>query len=296
MEQKRTSVETHAADSLLAAIVRKGSPVCVGIDPVFDRLPEELQKGAWTRADQARAIGWFSRAVIEAVAQYVPCVKVQAACFERYGSDGFREMEASIAAARAAGLIVILDAKRGDIGISAEHYAAGAFENGDASADWITINSYLGVDGITPFLKQGHGAFALVRTSNPGGDEIQSAKLEGGETVAGHVAAIVARVGESVLGSSGYSALGAVIGATKREDAARLRERMPRQIFLVPGYGAQGGTMEDILPCFNADGRGAIVTASRSVIFAFQQSESDWAASIGRAAAGFAAEVAGALC
>ncbi len=153
-----------------------------------------------------------------------------------------------------------------------------------AHADWVTVNAYLGADGLAPFLKHEHGAFALVRTSNPGGDALQSLRLDDGRSVAEAVADLVADAGKDTIGGSGYSSLGAVVGATKPADAARLRGRMPHTLFLVPGYGAQGGGIADIKPCFNTDGRGAIITASRSIIYAFDAGESDWAGSIRRAA------------
>jgi orotidine-5'-phosphate decarboxylase len=293
------SAVTHPADRLLSAIERFASPVCVGIDPVVERLPDSLRREGGVPA-VAAAIGMFSLGVVEAVADIVPCVKIQSACFERYGHPGVAALQHVISEAKRREMEVILDAKRGDIGLTAAHYAAAAFDAVVAApregrADWITINSYLGEDGITPFLRPGHGAFALVRTSNPGGDAIQAMTLADGRTVAEHVAALIASIGESHLGERGYSALGAVVGATKPADAASLRALMPQQILLVPGYGAQGGGVNDVLPCFQRDdaGRlsGAIVTTSRSVIFAFDPEDNDWQHSISAAATDFAAEI-----
>ena len=289
----------HAADRLLAAIEAKRSPVCVGLDPVFEKLPRSLlpdQIGAHDDSiNRSEALREFCGGVIEAVAPFVPCIKIQSACFERYQRGGFQTFMTTHWAHQR-GLHVILDAKRGDIGVSAEHYAAGAFDDvvpGEDSAnpDWLTINSYLGEDGITPFLREGHGAFALVRTSNPGGDQVQNLELKDGRTVAQAVGEMVARIGFKHVGSRGYSSLGAVVGATKPQDARRLREIMPQQIFLVPGYGAQGAGLDDIMPCFKSDGSGAIVTASRSVIYAFRPDDPKWADSVGDAAARFADEV-----
>lgn len=274
----------HPADRLLAAIDRVGAPACVGIDPVLERLPE-----ACTRAnDPLAAFELFCKGVIEAIAPYVGVCKYQSACFERYGAEGVRLLEGLLAHAQETGLVVILDAKRGDIGISAEHYAASV----RSRADWVTVNAYLGMDGIAPFL-QGCGAFALVRTSNPGGDRLQSLKLEDGRSISEAVADLLVEAGSDNIGESGYSALGAVVGATKRNDAELLRTRMPRQLFLVPGFGAQGGGVEDVLPCFNSDGRGAVITASRSVIYAFDEdSAGTWNASVARAAETFADDLA----
>lgn len=278
----------HAADRLLAAISRVRAPTCVGLDPVLDRLPAPLRHGG----DPVEAIERFSRDLLTAVAPVVACVKLQSACYERYGSRGVAALERVSRHAEGLGLEVILDAKRGDIGISAEHYAAAAFDPGaPMHADWITINAYLGRDGIEPFLKPGRGAFALVRTSNPGGDAIQAAPLASGDSVAMHVAAHVASIGESSIGSQGYSALGAVVGATKRQDAASLRRLMPRQIFLVPGFGAQGAGVDDVLACFHPDGRGAVITASRSVIYAFKPDDPGWTRAVADAAAAFAEQI-----
>ncbi len=291
----------HFSDRLLNAIGRKGSPACVGIDPVHERLPAELRRRIDGPRSALAAINEYCSALLDAVADAVPAVKFQSACFERYRDEGVETLYSLIADATDLGLIVILDAKRGDIGISAEHYAAGMFEpwiDRDELAprlavpDAVTINGYLGADGIEPFCRDGRGAFVLVRTSNPGGDSIQQARLEGGETVAEHVARIVDGLSRAHVGTLGYSDLGAVVGATKRSEIASLRARMPRCIFLVPGYGAQGGAAEDVRACFNPDGRGALITASRSVIFAYEEdSERPWAEAVADAAHRFAQEI-----
>ena len=280
----------HPSDRLLAAIDHLGSPSCVGIDPVLDRLPDHCHQ---TGSGAIPALGTFCEGILEAIAGHVPVCKFQSACFERHGADGLRLLDGLCAFARERRIEVILDFKRGDIGISASHYAASAV----GRADWVTVNPYLGVDGIAPFIgnedgSTGLGAFALVRTSNPGGDAIQSLRLEDGRTVAESVADLVAQMGADSLGDSGYSALGAVVGATKSDDAALLRARMPNQLFLVPGFGAQGGGLDDVLACFNSDGRGALVTASRSVIYAFEGASGDWRSAVESAAAEFARTLA----
>ena len=284
-------MDAHAADRLIAAIDRAGSPICVGIDPVLDRLPREFAS-----LDPASAIEQFSCAVVDSVVGIAPCVKIQSACFERYGPEGAAALDRVLAHARSVSgdghLCVILDAKRGDIGISAEHYAAAIFDRSPKTApDFVTINGYLGEDGIRPFLRPGRGAFVLVRTSNPGGDPVQAARLDDGRTVAEAFAGLVHSIGESHRGETGYSALGAVVGATKPAEIESLRERMPHQYFLVPGYGAQRASAGDIAKCFTKDGRGAIVSASRSVIYAFEQDSDDWRASIRSAAIRFAEEI-----
>ncbi len=285
----------HPADHLIELVERMAAPVCVGLDPVLERMPTSLQPRERSLAGSAAAVQRFCEGVVEAVAGIVPCVKFQSACFERFGSAGVAALEHSIVRAKRAGLCVILDAKRGDIGISAAHYAAAATEafraEGAPGPDWITVHSYLGSDGIEPFLDAGLGTFALVRTSNPSGDALQSLELASGATVADAVAREVAQIGEKYVGKRGLSTLGAVVGATKRADAARLRELMPRQVFLVPGYGAQGGGVDDVLPCFLPGGRGAIVTASRSVIYASDPNDPSWPQRITEAASRFADEI-----
>ena len=285
----------HVADRLLLAIERHAAPVCVGLDPVLEKLPRDMQPRSDSLAAGAEAVRRFSEGVIQAVAPVVPCVKVQSACFERFGHAGVLALENVICAAAQVELVVILDAKRGDIGISAAHYAAAATQpylSADAPPpDWVTVHSYLGREAITPFLAAGRGAFALVRTSNPSGDAVQSLGLKSGGTVAEAVAREIAQIGCTEVGRGGYSALGAVVGATKREDAAGLRELMPQQIFLVPGYGAQGGDVDDVLPCFNPDGKGAIVTASRSVLYSYDPPESAWQHMVADAAWRFAEEI-----
>ena len=255
------------ADRLASAIARTGTFACVGIDPVLDKLPPPLRTG-----DPHTAIGTFARGVIDAVADVVPIIKLQSACFERFGHRGYAQLEETAFHARSRGLLVILDAKRADIGITAEHYAAAAFDQ--ISADALTVNPYLGPDTIEPFLRPDRGLFVLVRTSNPGSDEIQAQPLAAGPSVAELIAEQVARLGNTQTGgtgTSGLSSVGAVVGATKASDAKALRDRMPNQIFLIPGYGAQGGTAADIQgmlrPGQQPPTAGVLVTASRSVIY-----------------------------
>ncbi len=269
----------HFADRLAAASRERGA-VCVGLDPVVERIPGEV--GGVSDLERVRR---FSLGVVEAVRGRVAAVKPQFACFERYGAAGMEVLEEIAAAARAGGgggrLLVIADAKRGDIGISAEHYAASFFppsgsDGGDHPAlyDAVTVNPYLGLDGVEPFADAaaaaGGGVFVLVRTSNPGGDALQAATLRDGRSVAELVAAQVAHLGRSnpaYLGEGGMSLVGAVVGATKVEEAAGLRKSMPDQVFLAPGVGAQGGRAGDLAPLFRPDGSGVLITASRSVLY-----------------------------
>lgn len=282
----------HFADRLYAAIERVGSPVCVGLDPVIHRMPDSLRSA---NLDPVEAIEAFSRGVIGAIEGRIGIVKAQSACFERYGSAGIAALERVIKRAHEHGCVVILDAKRGDIGVSAEHYAAFAFDA--LNADALTVNASLGADTIEPYLASNYadrGIFVLVRTSNPGSDHIQSQVLIDGRSVAEMMADVVVEAGKSRIGGSGFSNVGAVVAATKPQDAKTLRQRMPRNIFLIPGYGAQGGTVETVRELFRGDGRGAIVTASRSVIYAFEQpGAKEWRSAIRDAAGELACEIAG---
>ena len=313
----------HFADRFLESVETRhdGAAVCVGIDPVVGRLPDAIRPSS-DRGPQAAldAIYEFSVGVIDTVADHVPVVKMQSACFERYRSDGVEALYSLVEEAHRRELLVIMDAKRGDVSVSAEHYAASFFApsiEGDdpASADplvrsaagnqfdhgmldhpsnpdALTINPYLGMDSIEPYCAFNRGIFALVRTSNPGSDEIQSMRLEEeSSTIAEYIARLVADKADQYLGESGYSTMGAVVAATKPSDMSRLRHLMPRSLFLVPGFGAQGGSPEDVRAAFNDDGRGALITASRSVIYAFQPDESDWSGAIARAAESFANEI-----
>ncbi len=294
-------------DRLLGCCEDKGAPVCVGIDPVFERLPGSL-RDAEDSGPQVRleAIGRFCRGVLAVVAPHVPAVKIQAACFERYRAPGVALYERLVDEARGLGLIVIADAKRGDIGISAEHYAAGCLEpSGEADPhstegpDALTVNAYFGADSLQPFVESAwrfaKGLFALVRTSNPDGDALQGLALADGRTVGQAVAQIVAKSGSErrFVGRRGYSLLGAVVGATKA-DAAALRALMPQQLFLVPGFGAQGAGVKEVRACFKEDGTGALITASRSVLYAYEKHETDdWQGAVEAATLRMKQEVAG---
>lgn len=281
----------HFADRLLDAIEAKGAPVCVGLDPSMEKLPPELK-----HLPPGDAIERFCAGVIDAVAGIVPAVKPQIAYFERYGHGGVAAYERVCRLAAQAGLVVIGDVKRGDIGSTAAEYAAAHL--GNTAADAVTVNSYFGADGITPFvqaaLPAGKGLFVLVRTSNPSAAAIQDLTDAVGKPLYEHVAAQVAQIGESCVGQRGYSAVGAVVGATWPQQARTLREIMPQHIFLVPGYGAQGATAADCAAAFKSDGTGAIVNASRSVIYAFA-GQSDWKTAIAQAAKAFAQDIRAAL-
>jgi orotidine-5'-phosphate decarboxylase len=298
-----TPMPDNFADRLLKAIKDKGSPVCVGLDPLYEKLPAQLRPDNADAGAKVQAIAAYCRAVLELVAPYVPAVKPQSAYFEMYGCAGVAAYEQSVQYARQLGLLVIGDVKRNDIGSTAQAYAAGHLL-ADETPDAITVNGYLGGDGIAPFVQSacqtGKGIFVLVRTSNPSAKAVQDIASADGKKVYQHVAEMVAKIGSEahLVGQAGYSCVGAVVGATYPQEAAELRAMMPQQIFLVPGYGAQGGTAKDCAASFKADGTGGIVNASRSVIFAYNDKKhagKDWKQAIADAARDFAADIAQAV-
>jgi orotidine-5'-phosphate decarboxylase len=294
-----SQTQEHFADRLLAAVEKKGSPVCVGIDPNVDMMPKQYRVTSEDPMAQLELLSQFCADVLEIVAPHVPAVKPQAAYFEQlHGPHPFFGMAlytSVIRAAKKLGLIVIGDAKRGDIGSTATAYARAHLMDDD-SADAVTVNGYFGADGIRPFLeaakKTGRGAFVLVRTSNPSAGAIQDFTDTDGRTLFEHVAGQVAELGSETVGESGYSNLGAVVGATYPDEARKLRKIMPQQIFLVPGYGAQGATALDCAASFKKDGTGAIVNASRSVIYAHHRHPNlDWKKAVETAVKDFAKDI-----
>jgi len=282
-------VSIHFADRLLAAIRKKGVPACVGLDPVHDRLPIEIseQRGLEGETDLEAALDAvleFCRQVIRIVAPMVPAVKINSAFFERYYWDGIEAYYDLVQEAVAADLIVIGDVKRGDIGHSSAAYADAhladpAFASlGDLEApDAVTVNPYFGLDGIRPYLEvareEGKGAFALVQTSNESASEVQGLVLDGGMKLGERMGVMVEHwaTDEGLVGNSGYSCLGAVVSPRDEAGTVKLRALMPHCLFLVPGFGAQGRSAEQVKPCFKADGTGALVTASRSVLYAYDE-------------------------
>jgi orotidine-5'-phosphate decarboxylase len=294
-------VPENFADRLLGAIDEKGSPICVGLDPAFDRLPETLRA---EYSDKPLAgIGEFCREVLRIVAGIVPAVKPQIAYFEAYRSEGVKLYFDLVREARELGLIVIGDIKRSDIGSTAKAYAA-AHLSGSSAPDAVTVNGYLGTDGITPFAEvaaaEGKGIFVLVRTSNPSAAQTQDFTDAEGWKFYERMAQQVALLGDAkdLTGRRGYSAVGAVVGATYPDEARRLRQIAPHQLFLLPGYGAQGATAADCAAAFKPDGTGGIVNASRSVIYAHQRAEYkdlDWKEAIASAARAFAEDIRNAV-
>ena len=276
----------HFADRLCQAIRGKGAPVCAGIDPRADWVPAEFYNNAFaehgrTPAGVRAAVRTFCLEVLELVAPYVPAVKPQAAFFEALGPGGWDDFAAVCARARELGLIVIADVKRGDIGSTAEAYAQALFGSSEVNGvtlpscrvDAATINPYLGVDGVKPFIDRARdnaaGIYVLARTSNPGSAEFQQLELKQGGSLVDEVAARIDAWGSEDIGECGYSLVGAVVGATHVDAARHLRQRMPRTLFLVPGWGAQGGDVEAVRACLGDDGLGAIVNSSRGVMHAY---------------------------
>ena len=287
------------SDRVAEAVERKRSQLVVGLDPRIDLLPVELRgEAVLGRAAAARAVERFCKGIIDAVAPYVVAVKPQVAFFEALGSDGWLALETVSRYAADAGLLVIADAKRGDIGSTARAYAAAFLEPRGAEpplADALTINPYLGSDSIDPFLaacrRHGAGIFCLVRTSNAGGRDLQDAVLSDGTPVWRHVAGLVNEWGADLVGEHGMSSVGAVVGATVPRVIGDARRAMPQQIILLPGVGAQGAAPADVARAFTSGPASALVNASRSVIFAYRDTEDDWRAAAGAEAARLSAEI-----
>ncbi len=271
----------HFADRLTAAVRRCANPVLVGLDPRAKQLPGGLLAADQLHDAQAVADAYteFCRGIVDVVAPLVPAVKPQAAFFEQLGPPGMLALAQVIEYAQGKGLVVILDAKRGDIGSTAEAYADGMLGPGDASpwgADALTVNPYLGDDSLTPFVdvatRRGAGIFVLVKTSNPGGALFQDLVADG-RPIYRHVAAHVESLAAGSLGDCGYGAVGAVAGATYPEQLRELRAAMPHTWLLIPGFGSQGGAASDVAGGFDAQGLGAIINSSRAIIFAHARGE-----------------------
>jgi orotidine-5'-phosphate decarboxylase len=251
---------------------------------VPERLPDELRA-----VEPEEAFLRFCCGIVDAVAPYAVAVKPQSAFFEALGADGVRVFEQVCAYAREAGLLVIADAKRGDIGSTAEGYARAFIPRADA----VTVNPYLGRDSLEPFLaacaQQGAGIFCVVKTSNPGSADVQDVALADGRPLWQHVAELVAEWGEELVGERGLSSVGAVVGATFPREVARARSLLPHAVLLLPGVGAQGGDPSELAAAFTEEPASALVSASRSVIYAARSAE--WRAAAAAEAARLAREV-----
>ncbi len=263
--------------NLISEIKRKKSAVVVGLDPRVDQLPEEIRakhnlSGEYSTQDAAAGILEFNKGIIDAVCDFVPAVKPQIAFYEVYGSAGYAAYEETVKYAQEKGLYVVGDIKRGDIGSTCDAYAKAHFEQ--IPTDSVTVNAYLGEDGVKPFLKytekSGKGMFILVKTSNPSSGQLQDRHIDS-EPVYMQMAKLVNEWGKDFVDASGYTPVGAVVGATYPEELEAIRKVIPNAYFLIPGYGAQGGGGKNVVGGFNADGLGALVNSSRGIIFAYQK-------------------------
>ncbi len=271
---------------LIEKIQKTKAPVCVGLDPMLNYIPEHILKESFQKLGEtlegaADGIWNFNREIIDHTWDLIPCVKPQIAMYEQFGIEGLKIYEKTVRYCQDKGLLVIGDAKRGDIGSTSAAYATahlGKVKVGSSvctafNTDFLTVNPYLGTDGIKPFVDvcraEDKGLFVLVKTSNPSSGEFQDKKIDK-TPLYELVADKVVEWGQDCMDGE-YSNVGAVVGATYPEMSAVLRKRMPHTYFLVPGYGAQGATAKDLKPCFNEDGLGAIVNSSRGIIAAYRQ-------------------------
>ena len=257
-------------DKLYEAVAARG-PVCVGLDTDFSYLPEGFARAELTAGEN---IVRFNKAVVDTTRDVAGCFKVQIAYYESLGLDGIRAYKETLDYVKAAGMPVIADIKRGDIAKTAEMYAKAHFE-GDFEADFITLAPYMGLDSIRPYLPYvtgaGKGLFVLVRTSNPGAKDFEYEKLADGRHVYDMVGDKLHELGLECMGEKGYSSLGLVIGGTHIEEAAEIRARYEDSFFLIPGYGAQGGTADDIARYLDKHSNGGVVNSSRAVLLAYKK-------------------------
>lgn len=269
-------------DKLIERIIELQNPTCVGLDTAFSYLPEDMRKDISTFEGAAEAIAEFNMNIIDKVCDIVPSVKVQIAYYEMYGRAGMQAFEYTVNYAKGRGLIVIADCKRNDIGSTAGCYSTAYLGKTDINgkklrafgADMLTVNGYLGFDGIKPFVEDikanDKSIFVLVKTSNPSSGELQNLKLENGKYIYEQMGELVSEWGKPSIGRFGYSDVGAVVGATHPEEAERLRKQLPHTFFLIPGYGAQGGSAQMLKVCFDDRGLGGVVNSSRGIICAYR--------------------------
>lgn len=264
-------------DRLLEAVRNKANPCVVGLDPRIELMPGFIKegRGALTREAISSIITDFHELVLDATADLVPVVKPQLAFFEQYGSAGIQAFENTTRAAKERGLLVIADAKRNDISSTAEAYANAFLGDRAFDADSMTVGPYFGKDSLLPFVnacsKYGKGLFVLAKTSNAGSGDFQDQPLQTtGRPLYESIAAAIHDLGRSTMGESGYSSIGAVIGATFPEQGRKLRTLMPQAWILVPGYGAQGGSAQSAAACFHDDGLGALVSSSRGITYTYR--------------------------
>ncbi len=273
----------NAIDRLIDKIKETGNPTVMGLDPRYEMLPECVtNKYPKTLEGAAQAIIEYNKALIDETCDIIPAIKPQIAFYEMFGVPGMKAFEETCKYAKEKGMIVIVDAKRGDIGSTAAGYSnaylgktkIGDMEEAIFDVDFITVNPYMGTDCVKPFIedckKYNKGLFILVKTSNPSSGELQDIKLESGEEVYTNVAKLVEKWGEELRGEYNYSSIAAVVGATYPKQLEDIRKTAPHTFFLIPGYGAQGGKPEDIALGFDKNGLGGIVNASRSLMCAYK--------------------------
>lgn len=271
---------------LMKKIKETNAPICVGLDPMLSYVPEHIVKKAFeeygeTLEGAAEAIWQFNKEIVDHTYDLIPCVKPQIAMYEQFGIEGLKVYKKTVEYCQEKGLLVIGDAKRGDIGSTSAAYATahlGKVQVGSKTfsgfnTEFLTVNPYLGTDGVKPFVdecnKEDKGLFVLVKTSNPSSGEFQD-RLIDGRPLYEWVAEKVVEWGNASMDGE-YSNVGAVVGATYPEMSRVLRKLMPHTFFLVPGYGAQGATAADLRPCFDENGHGAVVNSSRGIIAAYKQ-------------------------
>lgn len=258
-------------DNLIEKIKETKNPTVVGLDPTIDFIPQYIKNNHKSVPSMFLE---FNKCIIDEIYDIVPAVKPQIAMYEQYGIEGINAYLKTIEYAKQKGLIVIGDIKRGDISSTAKCYSKGHLSHKQCSPDFITVNPYMGYDSVSPFQDEmtefDKGLFLLVKTSNPNSFEIQNLELKDGRLVYEEVARLTSKWGEKYIGSYGYSSIGAVVGATHKKELEHIRKIIPNVFFLVPGYGAQGGTADDIACCFDKDGLGAIVNSSRGIIAAYK--------------------------
>lgn len=279
-----------ALDRLIEGIVKLQNPTVAGLDPKLDYIPNFIKEKAFTQYGEtlegaAAALLEFNKGLIDALCGIVPAVKPQCAYYEMYGWQGVKAFYDTVSYAKQKGMFVITDGKRNDIGTTMQAYAVahlGSVEVGSKrctpfGGDALTVNPYLGSDGIRPLLDtcedEDKGIFVLVKTSNPSSGELQDQIFEGGESLYETVGHYCEEWGDSLPGKYGYSGVGAVVGATYPEQLFELRRDLTHTFFLVPGYGAQGGGAKDVAPAFDSNGLGAVVNASRSILCAWQKTD-----------------------
>ena len=272
----------NAMDKLISKIKETNNPTVMGLDPRYEMIPEFIRNKYEKNLEGAcKAIVEYNKGLIDSVCDIVPAIKPQIAFYEIFGIEGIKALNETCKYAKEKDMVVIADVKRGDIGSTAEGYSnaflgkttIGGEKVSIYDVDFVTVNPYLGIDGVKPFIEDckeyGKGIFVLVKTSNKSSGELQDLKLEDGKTIYEKVAGLVDSWGEELVGEYGYSSVGAVVGATYPIQIKELREIMPKTFFLIPGYGAQGGKAEDIALGFK-DGIGGIVNASRSLMCAYK--------------------------